>query len=483
MQINLLNEYFVNRSQDNNATRLVNWYLEIENPTVLKVYETGGLKGQQGKYKVIAIPTPGKTLASSAVSGNKVRGMITNQGIPYAVIDNTFYSFDNLGNATTLGTLTTSTGYIEIASIGTQIGIVDGSYIYIWDITNSTWTRVSDINAPQTPTYLTAQDGSFLCSNANSIKVQESNIGDGTNWTALTGLPSFANKQGAGDYIAKLISNERFIWVLGTQTSEIWYNTGSANFNFGPYPNAFIEYGCAASGSVAKGDNNIIFLAQSISGGIYIVMSNGLSLAPISNPAISYQMSLMSTVSDAIGYTYQTSGHMFYILTFPTGGKTFVYDVTQKLWHERQSTVSGIQQQDIGSSHCFAYGKNFIGDSNSGNIYYLDETNFTENGNSIQRTIVTPPAYNEGKKLYLDKLQIDTETGIGSNLTMNVNISYDSGYTFPIQFVGTIPQNGGRMFFRRIGFTQNAFCLQLQTTTNANIIVIGATAEVREGVN
>jgi hypothetical protein len=174
---------------------------------------------------------------------------------------------------------------------------------------------------------------------------------------------------------------------------------------------------------------------------------------------------------------------MFYVLTFPTGGKTFVYDLTQKLWHERQSTVSGVQQQDIGNTHCFAYGKSLIGDSTTGNVYYLDETNFQENGTAIQRTIVTPPAYNEGKKIYVDKLQIDTETGIGSNLTMNVNISYDSGHTFTNQLTGTIPQNGGRMFWRRLGYTQNGICIQLQTTMNANCILIGATAEVRQGDN
>src|ERR1019366_6222339 len=100
MQINLLNEDFVNRSQDNNATKLVNWYLEIENPTVLKSYETGGLKGQQGKYKVIAIPVPGKTLFSNQVSGTKVRVAIANQGIAYKVIGNTFYSFASNGTPT-----------------------------------------------------------------------------------------------------------------------------------------------------------------------------------------------------------------------------------------------------------------------------------------------------------------------------------------------------------------------------------------------
>ena len=44
-----------------------------------------------------------------------------------------------------------------------------------------------------------------------------------------------------------------------------------------------------------------------------------------------------STIADAIGFTYTQRGHKFYVLTFPTGGLTLVYDIAQGLWHERQS--------------------------------------------------------------------------------------------------------------------------------------------------
>ena len=47
----------------------------------------------------------------------------------------------------------------------------------------------------------------------------------------------------------------------------------------------------------------------------------------------------MSDISDARAFTYQKDGHHFYVLTFPTGNKTFVFDASTSLWHERNATV------------------------------------------------------------------------------------------------------------------------------------------------
>jgi hypothetical protein len=48
-----------------------------------------------------------------------------------------------------------------------------------------------------------------------------------------------------------------------------------------------------------------------------------------------------STVSDAVGFSYQQSGHEFYVLTFPTADKTWCYDLATGLWHRRARRDSG----------------------------------------------------------------------------------------------------------------------------------------------
>ncbi|MFE1676613.1 hypothetical protein ACFMJE_18460, partial [Acinetobacter baumannii] len=61
----------------------------------------------------------------------------------------------------------------------------------------------------------------------------------------------------------------------------------------------------------------------------------------ISTHAIEYAIQSYSTITDAIAFTYQQEGHSFYVLTFPTADKTWVFDVSTELWHERAGFVDG----------------------------------------------------------------------------------------------------------------------------------------------
>ena len=49
---------------------------------------------------------------------------------------------------------------------------------------------------------------------------------------------------------------------------------------------------------------------------------------PVSTYQIDYQIKQMTTQSDARSYWYQGEGHTFYVLTFPTDGKTFEYNLS-----------------------------------------------------------------------------------------------------------------------------------------------------------
>jgi hypothetical protein len=44
----------------------------------------------------------------------------------------------------------------------------------------------------------------------------------------------------------------REAWLIGTQTTEVWYNAGNAQFSFAELPGVFIEHGCVAPYSIAR---------------------------------------------------------------------------------------------------------------------------------------------------------------------------------------------------------------------------------------
>lgn len=481
MLINFLNEYYKSRSIDQNQTELVNMYLEIQNQEVQAAYNKGGLQSQAGKYKVTAYPSPGKVLWNSG-SGSLVRALREHRGVLYAVIDNFFYSYDSAGNRTLRGTLGTFTSAVEISNISNQLSIVDGTNFYNYNTDTNTFAAVPDVDAPTNTSTTAGQDEIVFACSANSRVVQGSAVGDGLSWDPL----SFNSKSYAADYIVKLVSLKSRLWVIGEYTTEVWYNSGATTFSFEIVPGSGIEYGCAAKQSVATTDSDIYMLGRSKRGGLTVLSMNNESLGsakPIANQSIIYQINQLTTTSDAIGYCYEIGGHLFYMLTFPTEDISFEYDITSDCWQERTSLFNGTYGRDFGNCYAYCYGKHFVGDCRTGNILYLSTSNYQENGVNMLRQIVTPPAYAEGKKVWVHKLQIDTETDVGSNLTVTLDVSRDSGHTYVDSYTNTVPSAGGRMYWMRLGMTQNAFVFKISTTVNAKFVILGAWADVSVGTH
>lgn len=465
VKINFLNEYYQNRASDQNASYLLNMYLEEDKAN--------------GKYQVVAYPRAG-TAAFNADSGSVVRGSIEHAGVYYAVVDNTFNSYNSGGTKTLVGTLNTSTGIVRFAAISNQIILIDGTNGYHYNTSTLAFTTISDADFPTAPHGITAQNSTFLVSQQNTATIYGSDVSDGTSWATL----SFLAKDGFGDRVNGLISNKSLIYVFGEYDSDIWYNSGDATFSFAPIgAGGVFNYGCAAINSIAKGQDKVVFLAQSRRGGYEVCVLQQYTPQVISNRAINYQMSLLTTPSDAIGFCYNKSGHEFYVLTFPTDAKTFVCDLTTGLWSEYTSYISAAYTRFIANCHSFCYGKNIIGAYNAGALYSLSDTSYQDNGQQIKRQVITPPGYSDGDKTICDELQIDLQTNVGSSLTSTLEVSKDSGQTYATSYTLTTPSTGGRNSLRRLGLTQTAFVFRLSTTMNANFIVLGATADIRKSNN
>ena len=57
---------------------------------------------------------------------------------------------------------------------------------------------------------------------------------------------------------------------------------------------------------------------------------------PVITPAgVSLAWGEYDITSDAYAYTYREAGRWFYVVSFPTAKKTWVYDHTTKMWHRR----------------------------------------------------------------------------------------------------------------------------------------------------
>jgi hypothetical protein len=253
--------------------------------------------------------------------------------------------------------------------------------------------------------------------------------------------------------------------VFGTDSVEVWYDSGAADFPLTRIQGAFNEIGCVAAFSIAKLDNGLFWLGTDARGQGIVYRANGYTGVRVSTHAIEYAIAQYGNISDAIAYTYQQEGHAFYVLTFPTGNATWVYDVSTQVWHERAGFDNGEFMRHRSNCQCNFGGNIIVGDFENGNIYQYDLDVYADNG-GIQKWLrswrALPTGQNNLKRTAHHSLQLDCETGVGlndgqgSDPQVMLRWSDDGGHTWSNEHwspVGKIGAYGHRTFWRRLGMT------------------------------
>lgn len=353
-------------------------------------------------------------------------------GSLYCVIDQTVYYIDPNFNYTNLGALLTPAGTPVIAcDNGTSAVLVDGTaqgYQIVLAPNLRAMTQIGDpnfygsdgvdfldyfliFNQPGTP--------NFYCTTANAVAFNALFIGTKTAWP---------------DNIIRVVTCERLAWVFGPKKSEIWFNAGSVPFPLQSQPGLIIEHGCAAKYSPAKQDINVYWLSQSPEGARMVMKGAQQTAVRISTHAIENEFLKYSRVDDAIGTTYQIEGHAFYCLHFPTADKTWVFDEATQQWHEETwIDKNGIAHRARNTFCAVAYGMNIGMDWQTGQLYKIDPTNFTDNGDPVEyiRSFSHVMDTDNDLRLTVWKLIADTEvgTGTGTQLVPTQNNPWSLGFS------------------------------------------------------
>lgn len=323
-----------------------------------------------------------------------------------------------------LGQIATSGTPVSMADNGLAILLVDGSSNgYAIDLTTKRFAPVSGQNgAFYGGDRVDYVDTFFLLNRPGTAQwyISLSNV----DFSNLTGTVSptataaafdpldIVSKTGHPDPIQALIVMHREVWLIGTQTTEVWYDAGASDFAFAELPGVFIEHGAVAKYSIAKQDLSVFWLSQDLQGQAIVLMGNQYAAKRISTHAIEQQIQQYSDVTDAIGFTYQQLGHTFYVLTFPSGDATWVYDVAEGLWHERTWTdEDGKEHRWRGNNCANAYGVNVAGDWETGALYQLDLNTFTDNGDPIVRRRGFPIMRQDNSRVEYTRLVLDMAVG------------------------------------------------------------------------
>lgn len=397
MKTPILGQSYVARSVNAADSRMVNLFPE----TVPGEGQTSGFLNR----------APGLRLLLTVGTG-PIRGLWSYGGNAYAVSGGDVYKITASWTATKIGSVL-GTGQVSIADNGKQMFIACNGPSYIYDNVSDVFAQITDVDFPGAVT-VNYIDGYFQFNEPNSQRIWVSEILDGTQIDPL----SFASAEGSPDGVVSTMVDHREVWVFGSNSVEVWYDSGATDFPLTRIQGAFNEIGCAATFSVAKLDNALFWLGADARGRGIVYRANGYSGVRISTHAVEWQIQNYSNISDAIAYTYQRDGHSFYVLIFPSAGTTWVYDVATQAWHERAGWSDGQFVRHRSNCQVEFNSQNVVGDYQNGNIYAFDLDVYADNG-AIQKWLrswrALPPNTNNLKRTAQHSLQLDAETGVGLN--------------------------------------------------------------------
>lgn len=360
-------------------------------------------------------PRPGlRQLADTG--GNSAMRILyrATNGNLYAVVANAVYAISSTWNVTFIGALAVVlTTPVSMADNGVDIVLVDGTiYGYTINLATNSFGQIVSAGFYGAD-YVQYVDTYFVLNKPNSPAMYISR----SNSTSFDAL-DFASKTGSADNIVAVQVVQRQVWLIGQLATEVWYNTGAADFPFAPIAGVYIEHGCCAKYSVAKQDLSIYWLSQDQQGDLMVLQGTSGRASRISTHPIEKAFQSYPVFNDAIGFTYQFEGHTFYQLTFPTAQRTWVYDVASGFWHEESYTdANGVQQRHRANCAAFAYGTNIVGDWEMGTFHALDATIYQDNGKPIIFTRSFPHIQNDGKRLFHRQFVADMEVGSAPGTT------------------------------------------------------------------
>ncbi|WP_333608814.1 packaged DNA stabilization protein [Arsukibacterium sp.] len=447
------------RSKAANSSRLINAFAEA--------------LPQDSKSPVVLYGTPGLGLFSQLPTG-PVLALHEFKNKLYAVTETNLYRVEADGQYADVGEVDLS-GKVIADDNGIQLVIVDGKKGYFFDGEEVTELSGDGWYPANTVTY---QDGYFIFNRT------------GTGQFFISGLLSveldaldFATAEGSPDNTLAVISNGRELWVLGEDSIEVWYNSGAALFPFDRLQGAFIETGLLNSYAVSKLDSSLFFVGDDR----IVYRTNGYNPIRISTHAVEHSIA-QGDISDAYSWEYKYEGHAFYLITFPKLELTWCFDVSTGLWHERASINFG---HHIASCHCDCYGRQLVGDFQSGAVFDLSMDAQDDNGDPIIRTMQAPVIHGGRGRMFCHELELDMESGVGlvtgygSTPMAMLQWSDDGGKTWSNEqwtAIGKLGEYLTRVRWRRLGsFRQRIF--KVVITDPVPMVVMSAFIEVERGSN
>lgn len=448
---------------------LINWYLSVvETPGAVSPAEL--------------LPTPGVTVRNLTLAGNG-RAAFACDGRRFMIAGPTLYEIDQTWTATARGTVVDDGRPAMIVTSGTELCIAAGGSVYNFVLATNTLT----LELTGGYTHVGFLDGFFIAFNGG---FRLSDLYDGTTWDPT----QFADRSIRPDLWQAMLCNPYgYILLVGSQTGENWTNVGIYPFPFAPDRSGLLEEGIAAPFSLKQAGKQAVWLATNANGGYQVIAMQGFTPRRISTHAIEQAIAGYATISDAYADTYESEGHAFYLLSFPSAQVTWCYDFATQAWHQRGSWGNGQWNYWRPAFFCFAFGQLAAIDRVTGAVYEVSDSVATDVDDLPMRRVrrawagearmyevsvsaavpwrltgASQQVRHNGLTMFYDSLHILMQVGVGLNAGAGVaaadvdpmvmlRASNDFGQTWGSErhaSAGKIGETRKRVIFRNLGSCQ-----------------------------
>lgn len=401
--------------------------------------------------------TPGLTAAREDLSG-PCRAIFLVREFVYIVAGTSLYRYQPGGQPTTLGTIPGSQIVRGFASDDHICFVNDANDGYVLTLSNNAFTQITDADFPEVidVVYL---DGYWIWAQAGSRRFITSSLNNPLQYNGL----DFAAKEGDPNPIAGLAVSHNELFLIGETNSEPWRNVGNPRFPFAPLQGAETDRGCVSKDTIQALDNSFYFLGDDR----VVYRMDGYVPRRVSTHWLEKELQTLDaqTISRASADAFTRDGHFFYALT--AGQLTAVYDATvstqtgQAHWHERRSALptTSLEAQTPWRACGIveAFGAVYCGDRYDGTLGILDDTEFTEYGNTIKCTRVTAPIFSDVQFLTIHRLEVRAKVGfsdLGRPGLLFMESSKDGGRTWSVAKGRSLGDQGEydiRLIWRRLG--------------------------------
>jgi hypothetical protein len=418
-----------------------------------------------------------------------VRGLYeTSTSRTFAVTSTTLYELFAGGSFLSRGTVTTGTAPAYFADNGLHMVLSVDGVGFAYDLSTNVLTALP-LTGPQTFGRFGYLDGYLVVNEPGTARFWYSGLLDALTWDAL----AFYSAEGRPDPLVTLFVDHRQMFLMGTQSTEIWDSTGDALNPFARNNSAFLEQGGAAPAAVVGANNTFFWLGGSQRGEGPIWRLDGYTPRRISTYAVETALGTMETVGDAVGFTVSWSGHSWVGWYFVSGDQTWLFDTNLESWCELADLGDdGLLHAFRSYTHAFSSGEHVWGDRTSGRVYLWDDGYYFYGTDPIYRARITPHVRQDQQPVLYSAFELVMASGVGldggvvpgTEPQVMLAWSDDGGesYSYPLwRSAGPIGRRERRVIWRRLGRAPTTRCFKVAMTDPVPTAWLSARVEVAGG--